>query len=240
MSTQSQPMDFNPPLIEGVLIQRYKRFLADVELGNGQIITAHCPNPGAMTACAEPGWKVGLSYSADPKRKLAYTLEMTHNGQSWIGVNTQRANQLVAEALQENKIPELSGYQQIQSEVKYGDNSRIDFLLRHGEADMTYVEVKSATLKQGDWALFPDSVTARGKKHLEELIKMKNCGHRALMLFVVQREDVTAFQVADQIDPAYASALKTAKQAGVEVFVYKSKLNLTNWKLDQAIPKQSV
>lgn len=233
-------MDFNPPLIEGILIQRYKRFLADVKLGNGQIITAHCPNPGAMTGCAEAGWKVGLSHSADPKRKLAYTLEMTHNGQSWIGVNTQRANQLVAEALQENNIPELRGYQQIQSEVKYGQNSRIDFLLRDDETNMTYVEVKSVTLKQGDWALFPDSVTARGKKHAEELIKIKKSGHRALMLFVVQREDVKAFQVADTIDPAYASALKTAKQTGVEVLIYQSKLNLTSWKLDQALAKQSV
>lgn len=226
-------MDFNPPLIQGVLIQRYKRFLADVTLNDGQVITAHCPNPGAMTGCAESGWKVGLSYSADPKRKLPYTLEMVNNGQTWIGVNTHRANQLVAEALQEHKIPELSGYEQIRAEVKYGDKSRIDFLLSTGtdKAKLTYVEVKSVTLKQGETALFPDSVTARGKKHLEELIKIKQSGNRAVMLFVIQREDIKSFQVAAKIDPAYANALQAAKQAEVEVLIYQSQLNLTSWSL---------
>ncbi len=233
-------MKFSPPLIGGELIRRYKRFLADVRLPDGQEITAHCPNPGAMTGCAEPGWSVGLSHSADPKRKLPYTLEMVHNGQTWIGVNTHRANQIVAEALAQGQISELADYQRIQAEVRYGEKSRIDFLLSelqgNTRAQPAYVEVKSVTLRLGNRCAFPDSVTTRGRKHLEELTAMKAAGARAVMLFVVQRGDGEIFCPAAEIDPAYAQALKQASEQGVEVLVYRANLDLEYWQLAESMP----
>lgn len=228
-------MQFDPPLLRGQLQRRYKRFLADVTLEDGREITAHCPNPGAMTGCAEPGWAAALSYHPEPRRKLPYTLEMTHNGQSWIGVNTHRANPIVAEALAAQKIPELQAYPDWQREVRYGEKSRVDFLLS-GPVGQCYLEVKSVTLRQGPNLLFPDAVTTRGKKHIEELLKMKAAGHRAVLLFVVQRQDGAHFCPAAEIDPAYAEALRQGVDAGLEVLVYQSQLNPQTWELAQTLP----
>lgn len=227
-------MRFDPPLFSGELILRYKRFLADVRLPDGQMITAHCPNPGAMTGCAEPGWQVALSLSPNPKRKLPYTLEMVENGETWIGVNTQRANQLVAEALAQERIPELAAYQQIRAEVSYGEKSRIDFLLS-GSQGQAYVEVKSVTLRLGQALAFPDSVTTRGRRHLEELMAIRQSGLRAVMLFVVQRQDGNFFRPAHEIDPDYASALAEAAEQGLEILVYRAELNPQEWTLGQVI-----
>lgn len=236
-------MKFSPPLLGGELLRRYKRFLADVRLPDGQEITAHCPNPGAMLGCAGPGWAVGLSHSADPRRKLPYTLEMVNNGETWIGVNTHRANQIVAEALAQNKIPELAGYARIQPEVRYGDKSRVDFLLseRQGdehsasEAVPAYVEVKSVTLRLNDSCAFPDSVTLRGRRHLEELVAVKAAGARAVMLFVVQRCDGLDFRPAYEYDPEYAKALAAAHVQGVEILVYRASLNREHWELQSPL-----
>jgi len=230
-------MRFEPPLLAGVLLRRYKRFLADITLPDGSQITAHCPNPGAMTGCAEPGWPVALSYHTDPRRKLAYTLEMVNNGQSWIGVNTQRANQLVAEALENRQLPELAAYAHWQREVRYGDRSRVDFLLSDatGAHPLCYLEVKSVTLLRAGRNQFPDAVTQRGTRHIQELVAMKQAGHRAILLFVVQREDGTGFEVAADIDPAYAQALRMSQEQGLEVLIYQARLSPEQWVLDKKI-----
>ncbi|MBF2055250.1 MAG: DNA/RNA nuclease SfsA [Candidatus Sericytochromatia bacterium] len=228
-------MEFSPPLQHGILLQRYKRFLANIKLPDGQQITAHCPNPGAMTGCAEPGWRVGLSLSNNPRRKLPYTLEMVHNGQSWIGVNTQRANELVAEALSSGRIAELTGYERIQREVPYAGHSRVDFMLSDAGRPDCYLEVKSVTLLKNGLNQFPDTVTERGRKHLQALQEIRAQGLRAMLLFVVQREDGQGFAAANDIDPAYAEALETARQAGVEVLVYQAQLSPSVWQLSHRI-----
>lgn len=228
-------MDFDPPLIEAVLLKRYKRFLADVRLADGTELTAHCPNPGAMTGCAEPGWQAALSLSPNPRRKLPYTLEMTHNGTTWIGVNTQQANHLVEEALREKKIPELAAYPAWRREVPYGEKSRVDFLLEKPD-ERCYLEVKSVSLTQAETYLFPDSKTSRGKKHIEELVAMKQAGHRAILLFVVQREDGKQFAPAINIDPAYSQALKQGVEHGLEVLAYQCQLSPESWSLSHPIP----
>jgi sugar fermentation stimulation protein A len=228
-------VDFSPPLQQGTLLQRYKRFLADIELPDGQQITAHCPNPGAMTGCAEAGWRVGLSLSNNPRRKLPYTLEMVHNGQSWIGVNTQRANELVAEALSSDRIAELTGYPRMQREVPYAGRSRVDFLLSGAAGPDCYLEVKSVTLLQNGINQFPDAVTQRGRKHLEDLQAIRQQGLRAVLLFVVQREDGQGFAAASEIDPAYARALDTARQAGVEALVYQAQVSPSRWQLSHRL-----
>lgn len=223
-------MEFTPELTRGRLIRRYKRFLADVALADGRELTAHCPNPGAMTGCAEPGWEAALSHSPDPRRKLPYTLEMVNNGSVWIGVNTQRANRIVAEALAQRAIPELGDYTRIRSEVRYGEGSRVDFLLE-GSAGAIYLEVKSVTLRLGEMLAFPDSVTERGRRHLEELTAIRRAGGRAAMLFVLQRGDGEGFRAAAEIDPAYARALEAGRTAGVEVLIYRAELDPRRWRL---------
>lgn len=229
-------MRFEPPLIQGTLLKRYKRFLADIRLPDGQEITAHCPNPGAMTGCAGVGWPAALSRSDNPRRKLPYTLEMTHNGQSWIGVNTQRANALVEEALLAQKISELQAYQSWQREVRYGEKSRVDFVLEDKGKPVCYLEVKSVTLLEGEIYRFPDAKTARGKKHIEELLKIQAQGLRAVLLFLVQREDGHSFAPAASIDPAYAQSLKQAANQGLEILVYQAQIAPECWELNQALP----
>ena len=228
-------MKFDKPLIEGILLKRYKRFLADIKLNNGQYTTAHCPNSGSMKTCKEPGWKVLVSESNNPNRKLKYTWEMVHNGKCWIGINTQIPNKVAREAIQNGVVPELIGYDKIQSEVKYGKNSRIDILLS-GNKGTCYVEVKNVTLVEADgYYKFPDAVTERGRKHLYELLEMVKTGHRAAMLYVVQRSDGTTFKPADHIDPEYASALKEVHQQGVEILVYQADVSPAEIKLNNAI-----
>ena len=218
-------MKFNQPLIPGKLIKRYKRFLADIKLESGETITAHCPNSGSMKTCQNPDWKVMLSYHDNPKRKYKYTWEMVHNGTCWIGINTGIPNQIVEESIHNKKIPALNGYSEIKREVRYGKNSRIDIYLKN-DNQICYTEVKNVTLVEDDrFYCFPDSVTERGRKHLYELIEMVKQGHRAVMLYVIQRSDGTTFKPAAHIDPAYAESLKEAYAKGVEILVYQAKVN---------------
>ncbi len=205
-----------PELIQGTLIKRYKRFLADVELEDGTVLTAHCPNTGRMTTCAEPGFRVALSDSGNPKRKYRHTWELAHNGSCWICVNTGRANEMAFEAVSNGWIPELAGYDEVLREQTFG-NSRFDLLLKSGDA-RCYVEVKNVTLlaDDGQYA-FPDAVTERGRKHLNELVEVVKAGHRAAMLFVIPRSDGHGFRAAHEIDPDYAAALDFAAAHGVEI-----------------------
>jgi sugar fermentation stimulation protein A len=218
-------MKFAYPTHIGTITNRYKRFLSDIELSDGQEVNAHVPNTGSMKTCWEPGWKVLVTHNDDPKRKMKYTLEMTHNGDSWICVNTGMTNKLVKEALENDVIKELIGYPEIKPEKKVLD-SRIDFFLSGSDqlADC-YVEVKNVTLKgEGKLALFPDSVSTRGQKHLKDLMQLKEDGFRSVMLYVVNREDVNEFSPADQIDPKYAQLLKEASSKGVEILAYQCSL----------------
>lgn len=217
-------MNLPKPLFIGKLIKRYKRFLADIELDSGEAITAHCANSGSMLGLADPGSKVILSISDNPKRKLPYTWELVRVGKIWACVNTLVPNRLVKEALQAKIIPELAEYSSIKPEAKWGDNSRLDFLLKEDDRHC-YVEVKNVTLEEAGIALFPDAVTERGLKHLNELMKVVDCGHRAVMLFLVNRGDCNRFKPATKIDPKYAATLQKAYAAGVEILVYRTKIN---------------
>lgn len=231
-------MLFELPLITGKLIQRYKRFLADVVLEDGSAVTAHCPNSGSMKTCTGPGWQVLLSPVDNPKRKLKYTWELVHNGNCWIGINTHRANRLAVEAIQEGWIPELGGYETLQTEKKYGQNSRIDILLTSAEKKC-FVEVKNVTLVEEDgFYKFPDSITSRGLKHLHELSDMVKQGHRAVMLFVIQRSDGTIFKPASKIDPQYTAALKDAYGLGVEILAYRADISSVSIELKHKIDFQ--
>jgi len=215
-------MNFDPPLVHGTLIKRYKRFLADVQLADGQEVTAHCPNPGSMRTCAEPGWGARLTPANNPKRKLKWTLEIIDADGVPILVNTALPNKIVVEAITAGHIAELSHYSSLRTEVKYGENSRIDILLSEsGQADC-YVEVKNVTMAaEPGVAAFPDSVSKRAAKHMRELAEMVNAGHRAVVFFLVSRADADAMRPAHEIDSAYAAALAEAVQSGVEVLAYK-------------------
>lgn len=219
-------MKFDPPLQSGVLIQRYKRFLADVRLDSGEQITLHCPNTGSMKNCAEPGWRVWFSDSGNDQRKYRHTWELvqTDSG-ALIGVNTGRANALVKEAIAAAAIPALQGYEQVRAEVKYGsENSRIDLLL-DGSSGTCFIEIKSVTLGEATAGYFPDAVTERGRKHLRELMQMVAEGHRAVLFFCVQHTGVDCVRPADHIDPAYGKQLREAAQAGVEIMAWRWQLS---------------
>ncbi len=206
-------------LVEGRLVRRYKRFLVDVKLRDGQVIVAHCANPGSMLTCAPPGARVWLSCSGKPNRRLAHTWEFVEVDGRLCGVNTARANQVVAEALSEGRIRELEGYDEFEREVPAG-TSRLDFRLRRG-AQRCWVEVKMVTMAHtATVAAFPDSVTARGARHLDELVRLRRRGDRAVLLFCCLRSHVRGVRPADEIDPAYGSALRRAAAAGVEVIAY--------------------
>jgi len=215
-------MLFNQKLTPGILIQRYKRFLADVELESGEKITVHCPNSGSMKSCKSPGWRVLLSESQNRKRRYKYTWEMVHNGKCWIGINTAVPNQLCFEAIQCGKIAELTGYSNIYREQKYGKNSRIDILLEsHGKK--CFVEVKNVTLVENDGnCYFPDAITERGLKHLYELRDMVRKGYRAVTLYIVQRGDGRYFRAAAHIDQEYSRALEICHNEGVEIIIYRA------------------
>jgi sugar fermentation stimulation protein A len=209
------------PLIAGKLLRRYKRFFADIELESGDVVTAHCPNTGPMTGVCEIAAPVQLSYHPDPKRKLAYTWEMIWVDQTWVGVNTSMPNRLVHYGLQQNWFPELSGFTQMSREVAYGSqSSKIDFLLTYPGGKM-YVEVKNTTWSQQKRALFPDTVTTRGQKHLQELMQMAQEGHRAVLLYFIHRADCSEFSPGDSKDPTYGKLLRQALAEGVEVFPYR-------------------
>lgn len=229
-------MKFSPPLVSGRLVRRYKRFLADVILDTGETLTAHVANPGAMTGLADPGIEVWLSKSDNPKRKLAWSWELARIGRHLVGINAGLANRIAEEALAAGTVPELAGYAELRREVRYGTNSRVDFVLSGNGRPDCYVEVKNVHLKRGRLAEFPDSVTARGTKHLGELARMAETGHRAAMLYVVQRADCAAFTVAADIDPAYAAALTSARAAGVEVLCHACRVRTDGIRLGGPLP----
>ncbi|WP_419763670.1 MAG: DNA/RNA nuclease SfsA [Arcobacter sp.] len=210
-------------LYKGKLVKRYKRFLADIILENGKEITAHVPNSGAMTSCIEENCPVWVSFHDNPKRKLKYTLELTKMHDILICTNTGVANKIAIEAIENATIKELQGYTSLKPEQKYGVNSRIDILLEN-ENEKCYVEVKSVSLKIDNTLAFPDAVTTRGKKHLDELVSMVELGHRAVMLYVIQRTDNLPFRIANEIDKKYSETLKEAMKKGVEVIVYQSQI----------------
>lgn len=224
-----------PPLILGKLIKRYKRFFADVQLKDGSIVTAHCVNTGSMKGCLEENAPVGISTSDNPKRKLKYTLEIIKIGETWVGVNTSLTNRLAEECIRENGIPEIGSFLQMHREVKYGVNSRIDILLET-KAKKCYIEVKNVSMVFDGLASFPDAVSERGTKHLEELMGVVKEGHRGIMLYICQRDDAQKFVPAKEIDPVYAKALQVAYKAGVEIIVYKSKVSVKENKIDCKIP----
>ncbi|WP_028957024.1 DNA/RNA nuclease SfsA [Sulfitobacter sp. 20_GPM-1509m] len=211
-------MRFQTQLVPARLIRRYKRFLADCVLEDGTEVTAHCANPGSMMGLAEPGMKIWLEPNDDPKKKLKYGWRLVdHENGHFTGVDTSVPNRALRTALETQAIAPLAAYTTCRAEVKYGTNSRIDFLLGAPGLPDAYVEVKSVTLnRQPGLAEFPDSVTARGAKHLAELTRMAQDGHRAIMLYLVQRTDCSRFALADDIDPTYAAAYATARRAGVE------------------------
>lgn len=234
-------MRFSSSLIEGRLLRRYKRFLADVELASGEVITAHCANPGSMLGLNAPGARVWLSRSANPKRKLAYSWELIEvdlgRGPALVGINTSSPNAAVAAAIKAGLIPSLTGYATLRREVRYADNSRIDILLQDEARPACYVEIKNVHLmRQAGLAEFPDSVTARGAKHLSALAKMAASGARAMMVYFVQRGDAETFTLAHDIDPAYAHAFIEAQAAGVEAIAVASEVTLEGLKLPRAIP----
>ncbi len=221
-------------LIHGKLIKRYKRFLADITLDSADVVTAHVPNSGAMTSTIEQECDVWVSFHDNPKRKLKYTLELTKIADNMICTNTGVANKIAIEAIQNGTIKELQGYDSIKPEQKYGQNSRIDILLEK-EDQKCYVEIKSVTLKIDDTLAFPDAVTTRGAKHLKELSDMVKQGHRALMLYIIQRTDDAPFRLADEIDPKYAQAFEQAVEEGVEVLVYQSNITLEEIKIVKSV-----
>ncbi len=216
-------MKFPDPLVHGTLIKRYKRFLTDVKLDSGEVVVAHCANPGSMLSVNEPGSEVWLSPARNPDRKLRWSWELIGVASGLVGINTSHPNGLVADAIEDGTVAELQGYASMRREVKYGKNSRIDILLEDEAKPKCYVEVKNVTMRRdldGGPAEFPDSVTSRGAKHLVELADMVAEGHRAVMMYLAQRNDADAFTIADDIDPAYAAGLKVAMEAGVEVLCY--------------------
>ncbi|WP_323637174.1 DNA/RNA nuclease SfsA [Pectobacterium polaris] len=231
-------MDYTPRLQPARLIKRYKRFLADVVTPEGETLTLHCANTGAMTGCATPGDTVWYSTSDNPKRKYAQSWELTETQQNhWICVNTLRANTLLYEALLENRIEELAGYPDVKTEVKYGtENSRVDLLLQAPDRIDCYIEVKSVTLLQHECGYFPDAVTLRGQKHLRELQQMVSNGKRAVLFFAVLHSGIQKVSPARHIDSRYAELFIEAQQAGVEILCYGSTLGPDGIKLTHKLP----
>jgi len=213
-------MHFSPPLVPGRLIRRYKRFLADIVLDSGEAITAHCANPGALLGGTTPGLRVWVSHQPSPSRKLGWSWQLVEMDGTLVGVNTSLPNKLAEEAILAGRIGELAGYEALKREVGYGENSRIDLLLTHPGKPPCYVEVKNVHLKRGEAAEFPDCVTARGAKHLQELEGVVAKGARAVMLYIIQRHDCSCFRLAADLDPVYAATATHAFSCGVEALAY--------------------
>ncbi|MCA9668500.1 MAG: DNA/RNA nuclease SfsA [Myxococcales bacterium] len=216
-------MRFSQPLIGGRLIRRYKRFLVDVRLDDGRVVTAHTNNTGAMIGCATPGVRVWLSHSQNPTRKLPYTWEITTSGRAYVAINTLRANHLVEEAIRGGRVPELAGYASLSREVRLGER-RIDLCLDDARRGRCWVEVKNVTLADGRTARFPDAVSARGRAHLETLQAARARGERAVMFYLVARGDCDRFAPAWAIDPDYSETMVRAARAGVELYAYRSRV----------------
>lgn len=234
-------MRFQTPLVRARLVRRYKRFLADVVLGDGRAVTAHCPNPGSMMGLAEPGAAIWVEPNDDPRKKLDFGWRLVDlEGGHLAGIDAGLPNRIVAEALAADLIPALAGYAAIRPEQRYGARSRVDFLLSGpGRAD-AYVEVKNVHLRRhADWAEFPDCVTARGTRHLQELARIAASGRRAVMLYVVQRSDCARLRLAADLDPAYARAFDAARAAGVEMLCHGTTLTPAGVDLAGALPVDS-
>ena len=214
-------MQFKQKLLPGILIKRYKRLLADVELADKKILTVHCPNTGSMLDCSEPGSRVMISRSDNPRRKYPHTLEMVQAGSAWVGVNTSRTNKLVREALEKKGVKEFGRLDSIVQEVKTSAHTRLDFLLER-EGTLIYMEVKNCSLAENRVAMFPDAVTARGTKHLHELSVLKEQGHIAAVFFCVQRRDADYFMPAHHIDHVYAETLINVASEGVMILAYQA------------------
>lgn len=232
-------MKFDPPLMRGTLVRRYKRFLADVEVEENKIITIHCPNTGSMKNCQDVGADVWFSKSDNPNRKYPYTWELVGvQKRGLAGINTTRANGLVKEGIEERKIKELLGYSEIRTEVAYGEeNSRIDLLLSNPPDERCYVEVKNVTLgEKGGIGYFPDAITQRGSKHIRELMAVKKQGHRAVLLFCVQHSLIKEVRPANHIDPQYGQVLREAIAQGVEVLAYRVKISPYELIINQSLP----
>jgi sugar fermentation stimulation protein A len=218
-------MKFKNKLIPGRFVKRYKRFFADIVLDETkETIVAHTANTGTMKSCIGEDWPVLVSFHDSPTRKLKYSWEMINNGKTWIGINTSLTNSLAIEAIKLGLISELQGYKNLKPEAKIGQ-SRIDILLSNSPDEQCYVEVKNVTLVENDYALFPDAVTERGQKHLQELMDLKSQGIRAVLLFIIQREDCNYFSLNNPIDKKYIELLSTAMASGVEVLVYQCKMD---------------
>ena len=232
-------MRFQSPLVPARLIRRYKRFLADAVLEEtGEEVIAHCPNPGAMLGLAKPNARIWLEPNNDPKKKLKYGWRLEELGEDHLaGIDTSVPNKVVGEALRSGAIPQLSQYQNIKAEVPYGTKSRIDFLCKENGLADAYVEVKNVHLRRnGDWAEFPDCVTTRGAKHLAELSEMVARGHRAIMLYLVQRDDCGRFRLAPDLDPKYAVAFDQARDAGVEMIAYGTRISRIGVEIASELP----
>ncbi|MEL7258014.1 MAG: DNA/RNA nuclease SfsA [Pseudomonadota bacterium] len=231
-------MRFQTPLEPATLIRRYKRFLADIRLEDGREVTAHCANPGSMMGLAEPGMKIWVEPNDDPKKKLKYGWRLVDHGNGhFTGVDTSLPNRALRAALNARAIAEFAEYDTVLPEQKYGTNSRIDFLLRASKLPDAYVEVKSVTLmRQPGLAEFPDSVTARGAKHLAELAEMTKSGHRAVLFYLVQRTDCETVSVAPDIDPTYARALQNAATNGVEILAYHTQITPQSVEVGKKLP----
>ena len=226
-----------PELTPGTLVKRYKRFLADVKLNSGDLVTAHCANSGTMKECSETGRPVYLSFHDNPKRKLKYTWEMIKMPTSLVGVNTMVPNRLVKKSIEDGLVEQLKGYENIKAEVKVSDRSRLDLLLTNKDREKCFVEIKNCTLVKDGLASFPDAVTTRGRKHLVELQRLAKKGNRSIIFFLVQRMDAKTFSPADNIDPAYGKELRKAKNNGVEIIVYDVIIDLNKIVLGKKIPQ---
>lgn len=228
-------MRFPSPLIPGILIRRYQRFLADVRLEDGSVVTAHCANTGSMRQMAEPGSPVLLSPAANPARRTRFNWELVQVNGRWAGINTAVPNILFSEGFRAGRFPGLEAYSTLRTEVKYGVNSRADAVLS-GDHGLMYIEAKNVTLVEDGRALFPDAVTARGAKHLDELAAMVAEGHRAAMFFLTQRMDADAVGIAEHIDAEYAVRLHHALAAGVEVMAWRALIAPGEITLDREVP----
>ena len=227
-------MQFAAPLVPGTLIRRYKRFLADVRLGDGREVTAHCANPGAMMGLAEPGLKVWLEPNSDPRRKLGFAWRLVEMAEGFVGIDTGLPNRVVGEALEAGRVPELAGYRTLRREVRYAGRSRVDFVLSGPGLPDAWVEVKNVHLmRRPGLAEFPDSVTARGARHLDALAGVAAEGGRAVLLYCVQRTDCRALGLASDIDPGYAAAAARAAAAGVETLAYAATVGTDGIALDR-------
>ena len=231
-------MHFENPLIEGVLIQRYKRFLADVRLPDGRVVIAHVPNSGTMRSCSDPGSRVWISPATDPRRKLKWTLEIIEVGDDTLAlVNTYLPNRIVREAIEAGLVPALGGYPQVRAEVKYGERSRVDLLLQADGRPRCWVEVKNVTLlEEPGLARFPDAVTTRGTRHLRELMNVVEQGERGVLFFHVPRGDADEVRPADTVDPVYGQTLRQAAEAGVEIMAWRARVTTAEVVLLRPIP----